>query len=105
VTSPTDDIIDSLATWVCTDCMVARENDEWPEMQDDDTPWPWSLFTEAEWGERVTPGPVVTNWITRDDVTNEIAEGFDEFSPARCSGCGQTLAGSRWRYAEWPATS
>jgi hypothetical protein len=101
VSSEADQLIDLLAAWVCDDCAFARENDEWPEMQDDDTPWPWSLFTEAEWGHRVAPSNV-SNWVTRDDVTDQVIEGFQDFATSACKGCGTTLAGSRWRYAVWP---
>lgn len=102
MSSETDQLIDALAFWVCDDCMLARENDEWPSEDDisDDRPWPWLLFTEHE-GPGKTPLNV-TNWVTYSDITDEIVEGFEDFASSPCRGCGSTLGGSRWRYAAWP---
>lgn len=110
MSSETDRLIDALAFWVCDDCMLARENDEWPDHEaagfvPGESPWPWSLLTDSDDGQRVSPGSNVTNWVTHDEITDQITEGFEDFDASPCKGCGTKFAGSRWRYAEWPATS
>lgn len=82
--------------WVCTDCYFAHhygatEHDgEW-FAGDSDTPCdrePFGLWRQ--------PG-----YEFADNTDSETGEGIDDFSWRRCSGCGSTLGGSRYRLHVW----
>ena len=73
--------------WLCADCMFAEELGELPEDEE--------RAEEVEAGlERLADeGDIFPNF------GSEEGEGYDEFSWSPCDCCGDTLGGSRYRYA------
>ena len=69
--------LDSRRVFVCTDCIMAIVNDEWPE---DNPELPRLIVKNLEEGHYYAPG----------DSENDI-----DFSTAPCDSCRNYLAGSR----------
>lgn len=79
--------------WLCVDCMFAEELGELPEDEE--------RAEEVEEGlERLMKaGEIWANFGGTDEY-----DGYEEFSWSQCDCCGDTLGGSRYRYALWPKT-
>jgi hypothetical protein len=71
--------------WLCLDCMLSRETGQLMEPLKHSQPTPLSLMDNAA-------------DLTRD---HDRHEGVREYSDTRCAGCGSTLPGFRYRYADW----
>lgn len=73
--------------WLCVECMFADQNGELPEDEE--------RAEEIEEGlERLADeGDIFPNFGGEDE------SGYDEFSWTPCDCCGDTLGGSRYRYA------
>lgn len=79
--------------WLCVECMFADQNGELPEDEE--------RAEEVEAGlERLSrEGEIWSDFGGEDEY-----DGYDEFSWAQCDCCGDTLGGSRYRYALTPKT-
>lgn len=77
--------------WLCVECMFADTNGELPEDEE--------RAQEIEEGfERLgDEGDIFPNFGSEDE------SGYREFSWTPCDCCGDTLGGSRYRYALFSA--
>jgi hypothetical protein len=77
-----------IEAWLCLDCMLSRETGETLEPLSPHGPTPLSLMEN--------PAD-----LTADFDSEESDEGIRVFDDTACAGCGSTLAGHRWRSADW----
>jgi hypothetical protein len=93
--------------WVCVDCYLAhsypnehagieQERGFLMGLARGTRPMPWALY----------PSDMKVGQITDNTAFPELDRDPDErairdYSTSRCDGCGTTLAGARWRMADW----
>lgn len=79
--------------WACTDCTMVHANGESGEQDPNVTPW--SMLDE---GDEVTAGGMS---YESDNDEDRADEDKIDFSTRTCDGCGQPLAGERYRHTLW----
>ncbi len=84
--------------WVCDVCMFANCNGE--DIRDDASsePAPWALYPVGRFDPAARSQTHAPNFDANAAWDSD-DYGITDFSSGTCDGCGQTLAGSRHRFA------